>query len=208
MEKLSEAKTAVAAERAVDLVAAEAHIEGFLRALGHASDTDPELANTARLVATAFHTELLSGYRMRPEQILSETLAADGGDMIVVRDLDVTCVCPHHLLPASGVVHIGYVPSGKIVGFGALARLAECFGRRLTLQETFCEQVAQALVTHLGARGAGCVADLVPTCLTARGQRPAHARVTSVATAGLLKDDPTFRRELFALAGVQKDAAR
>jgi GTP cyclohydrolase I len=200
VEKLKREATHAVTE--VNLDAAAEHIEGFLRAIGHPPSSDPELANTGKQVAKAFHEELLRGYRMQPAQILAETIAAPGGDLVVVRDLDVTCICPHHLLPASGVVHIGYVPNGKLVGFGALARLAECFARRLTLQETLCEDVAQALVTHLGARGAACVAVLAPACLTARGEQPAHARVTSCATAGVLRDDAALRCEFFALAGL------
>jgi GTP cyclohydrolase I len=186
---------------AVDLEAAAKHVEAFLTALGHAPSSDPELASTGKLVARAWSEELLRGYTMRPEAILADTLAADGGELIVVRDLETTCICPHHLLPASGVVHVGYVPNGKIVGFGALARLVECFARRLTLQETLCERVADALVQHLGARGAACVADLAPSCLTVRGEKPAHARVTSCATAGVLRSDAALRAELFSLVG-------
>lgn len=184
-----------------DVAAAAKHIEGFLRALGHPVDSAPELAHTGELVASAFHHELLRGYRMDPAAILADTIAADGGDLVVVRDIDVTCICPHHLLPASGVLHIGYVPDGKIVGLGAIARLAECFTRRLILQETLCENVADALVTHLGARGAACVARLAPACLTARVERPAHAKAVTSATAGVLRSDPSLRGEFFALIG-------
>jgi GTP cyclohydrolase I len=195
-----------AAGAGVDLSAAAHHIEEFLRALGHAPSSDPELANTGKLVASAFHDELLRGYRMDAAQILSEALAADGGDMVLVRDLDVTCICPHHLLPASGVLHVGYVPAGKLVGLGALARLAECFSRRLILQETLCEQIAEALATHLGAPFAACVAELSPACLNARGAHPAHARATSAASAGRARHDAALRAQFFALLG-QRDTA-
>jgi GTP cyclohydrolase I len=103
------------------------------------------------------------------------------------------------LLPATGVLHIGYLPGERIVGFGALSRLAHAYARRLILQETLCECIAQALVTHLGARGAGCVADLRPLCLTARGDRPSHASVVTAATSGELSNDAELRREFFAL---------
>jgi GTP cyclohydrolase IA len=191
-----------AGEHAVDLDAAAVAIEAFLRALGHPPDSDRQLRDTGRLVAQAFHGELLAGYRMDPAEILRESVAASGGDMVVVRSLDVSCICPHHLLPASGVVHVGYVPSNRVVGFGAIARLVECFSRRLILQETLCEQVAEALQTQLAARGAACIAELAPACLTARGERPAHARVVTSATTGSLQSDAQLRREFFAAARV------
>lgn len=190
----------VRANPAVDLQAAARAIEAFLTALGHGPDSDPELRNTGMLVARAFHEELLSGHREDPAAILRDTLSATSEELIVVRDIPVTCMCPHHLLPATGVLHVGYLPGERIVGFGALSRLAHAYARRLILQETLCERVAQALVTHLGARGAGCVADLRPLCLTARGERPSCASVVTAATSGRLRDDAELRREFFALA--------
>ncbi|MEY4582620.1 MAG: hypothetical protein RL701_7323, partial [Pseudomonadota bacterium] len=147
----------------------------------------------------AFYEELLAGHRVDPEAALGEPLEATGGDMIIVRDIAVTCVCPHHLLPASGVLHVGYVPGDRIVGLGGIARMARAFASRLILQETLCEQVAEALMQHLGARGAGCIARLKPACLTARGERATHASVITAATSGALRTDPALRNEFYAL---------
>jgi GTP cyclohydrolase I len=105
-------------------------------------------------------------------------------DLVLVRDIATTVVCPHHLLPASGVAHVAYVARGRVVGLGAVARLVDCFARRLTLQEVMSRAVADALVDHLGASAAGCVADLSPACLTARGERRHGARVVTFAVAG------------------------
>jgi GTP cyclohydrolase I len=186
---------------AVDLVAAARAIEAFLTALGHPPSSDPQLHETGQLVAAAFHHELLSGYRVHAADVLRDTLAADGGgDMVLVRDIAVTCICPHHLLPATGRLHIGYLPQQRIVGLGALTRLAHAFSRRLILQEALCSEIAEALVRELGARGAGCIAELSPTCMTARGDRASHAQAVTVATAGLLQTDAELRREFFALA--------
>jgi GTP cyclohydrolase I len=125
--------------------------------------------------------------------------------LVVLRGIDVVCICPHHLLPSTGVLHIGYLPNERIVGFGALAQLAHCYSRRLILQETLCEQVANALVAHLGAIGAGCIADLAPACLTCRGERPAHARVVSFAAAGRMQEDAALRAEFMSLAQARSD---
>ena len=194
--------------RAVDLQAAARAIEAFLTALGHPPASDPELENTGMLVARAFHEELLSGHRDDPAAILRETLNATSHELIVVRDIPITCMCPHHLLPATGVLHIGYLPGERIVGFGALSRLAQAYARRLILQESLCERVAQALTEHLGARGAGCIAELRPLCLTARGERPAQASVVTAATSGELLHDAALRREFFDLVRTRGQEAR
>jgi GTP cyclohydrolase IA len=190
----------------VDLQAAARAVEAFLTALGHPPDSDSQLLKTGQLVARVFHVELLNGYSADPAAILRDGIAASTGDLIVVKDLSITCMCPHHLLPATGVLHLGYLPSDRIVGFGALERLAHALSRRLVLQEALCEQVAQALVDHLGARGAACIAELQPACLTARGKRPTHARVVTAATSGVLRENADLRREFFAIA--QRSEAR
>ncbi|HKP62701.1 MAG TPA: GTP cyclohydrolase I [Polyangiales bacterium] len=192
----------------VDLAAAARAIEAFLRALGHAPEKDPLLAETGKLVAAAFHGELLAGYREDPAQIFADCMSSSSKDLVVVRGIDVTCMCPHHLLPSSGQLHLGYVPAGKLAGFGSIAKLARCYAQRLVLQETLCEQVAGALVEHLGAAAAGCVADLAPGCLTCRGERQAHARVVSFAAAGTMQGDANLRREFLELAGVRMEQSR
>lgn len=188
------------AEGRVDLEAAARAIENFLTALGHAPTSDAQLRETGKLVARAFHEQLLAGYRDDPAEILRESIAAHGGDLVVVRGVAVTCMCPHHLMPAKGVLHLGYLPGQKVVGLGALSRLAQCLSRRLTLQENLCEEVAAALMGELGARGAACIAELHPTCLTARDDSTAHADTVSVATLGLLRSDAQLRSEFFVLA--------
>ncbi len=176
----------------VDLARAAEAIEAFLAALGHPIATNPELAMTGQRVAEAFHDDLLGGYAMDAATILSETCASDVPGMVVLSGIATTTMCPHHLLPASGTAHVGYLPSGKLAGFGALGRLVQCFARRLTLQEQLGQDIADALVEHLGARAAGCVLDLEPACVVARGGRQARARAITTAFAG--KADAEFRR--------------
>lgn len=176
----------------VDVQAAARAIEAFLTALGHPPASDPELVGTGRRVAEAYAQELLAGYAQDPAVILADATASEAPGIVVVTDVGVTTTCPHHLLPASGVAHVGYLPGERVVGLGALARLVHCFARRLILQEDLGARVAEALVTHLGARAAACALDLSPTCMTARGEREHAARAVSVAYAG--EADDTFRR--------------
>jgi GTP cyclohydrolase IA len=177
----------------IDRVRAAAAIEDFLRALGRSPECEPELSNTPRLVASAWADELLIGYQMDPAAILSETLATADAELVGLRDVATTVLCPHHLMPASGVVHLVYAPAGRVVGLGALARLVTCYARRLILQETLVQAVADALVEHLGARGAGCVANLAPACLTARGERCHAASAMSFASAGEMRQGGPLR---------------
>ena len=182
------------ADDEVDLPAAARAIEAFLQALGHPVTSDPELASTGARVAEAFHRDLLEGYRSDPAAILADACASPPGpgSLVMVQDIATTAMCPHHLLPAPGVVHLAYAPGERLAGLGALGTLVQAFARRLILQETLAQNVAEALVTHLGARAAACAADLQPTCVTARGGRQHAARATSIAFAG--DADELFRR--------------
>ncbi|MBX3249735.1 MAG: GTP cyclohydrolase I [Myxococcales bacterium] len=167
-----------------DLERASRAIEDFLTALGHPPGSDPELSETGRRVAEAFAAELLTGYADDPAAILADATASVAPGLVLVTDVSTTVVCPHHLLPATGVAHVGYLPGERVVGLGALARLVHCFARRLILQEDLGQRVADALVTHLGAKAAACALDLSPTCMIARGERAHGARAVSVAYAG------------------------
>jgi len=183
----------------VDLSKAARAIEEFLEALGLDPKREPELRETGRRVADAYANELLDGYAQDPAAILAEHTASTSRGLVMVAHLPLATMCPHHLLPALGVAHVGYLPGEHVVGLGALGQLVDCFSRRLTLQEDLCQNVADALVTHLGARGAGCAADLVQACVNARGERRHGARSFTVATAGTLAVDDGARREWLAL---------
>jgi GTP cyclohydrolase I len=177
----------------IDRARASAAIEAFLRALGRSPESEPELAQTAGLVADAWADELLIGYAMDPAEILSNSMGSPGSELVGLRDVETTIVCPHHLLPATGTVQLVYAPGDRVVGLGALARLVTCFSRRLILQETLVQAIADALVEHLGARGAGCIATLSPACLNTRGERCQTASALSLATAGEMREGRSLR---------------
>lgn len=167
-----------------DLARAAAAIEDFLAALGHPVTSHAELRETGRRVAEAFHEELLSGYRDDPARILADTCETSSRGLVIMTGLGVTTLCPHHLLPATGVAHVFYLPGDRVVGLGSLDRLVQCLARRMVLQEELGQQIADALVGHLGAKAAGCCLELVPSCVAARGARQTRARSVTVAFAG------------------------
>lgn len=181
-----------------DLDAAAEAIEAFLRALRLPTQGDPELVGTGARVAKAFAEELLAGYAMDPRQILEKSTATQAPGLVVLGGVATTAICPHHLLPAQGTVALGYLPGGRVVGLGALARLVQCRARRLILQEDLAQTLAGDLVEHLGAKAAGCLAALSPSCVTARGANAHGVSANIVAFAG--EATPAFRSEFLALA--------
>jgi GTP cyclohydrolase I len=159
-----------------------------------------DVRGTPRRVAEAFRDDLLDGYRQDAGAILSAAMPAGSDDLVAVTGIDFHAVCPHHLLPYRGSACVAYVPGGRVVGFGVLARLVDCFAHRLVIQEVLARQVADALVEHLGARGAACILDAEQMCLTVRGERRREARAHSHAFAGPVGQGAAWQRRVLRLA--------
>lgn len=161
----------------------------FLRATGVPLD-DPELAQTPARVAAAWADEFLDGYGTSIEEALGECSPAPrGAGLVVVTHLDYTGVCPHHLLPYRGVAHLAYQPEQSVAGFGRLGVLVDALAHRLVLQEALAQQVAEALVSGLGATGAGVILEAEQTCMTLRGERQPRSRTVVEAFAGSFTEE-------------------
>ena len=170
-------------------------MRAFLVALDVPVDADPELRDTPELVARAWRDELLEGYGTDAREALADALPSTSEGLVTLTEIRYTSVCPHHLLPSTGVAHVGYLPGGRIVGLGNLVRLVELNAHRLVLQETLGQRVADAMVEHLGARAAGVVLDASDSCMIARGERQHDARVVTQSFAGEWRHDVARRAE-------------
>ncbi len=182
----------------------------FLEGAG-LSLSDPDLRDTPERVARCWSEEFLGGYRTTPEEALGECFEApvgEDGALVVVTGLRFHSMCPHHLLPYAGTAHVAYVPKGRVVGFGRLAALVDCFAHRLILQEALAHEVAEALARVLESPASACVIEAEQSCLRLRtaGQRDAvtHAE----AYCGTLRRDGPLRRELWARLGARAGAGR
>jgi GTP cyclohydrolase IA len=176
-------------------------VEQLLRASGLDPARDPDLLQTAERVSQLWLTEFLAGYDMDPAAILGEAVEGEEDpEVVVVGGLRFHSMCPHHLLPFRGVAHVAYLPQGKLVGFGRLAELVECFTKRLTLQERATHQIAEALCTELGARGAGCVIEAEQLCLALPGERHDASGVVTSAFVGEMRDRPDIKARLLEAA--------
>jgi len=181
----------------VDLDAAERAAADFLKALGVDVDTE-DLKETPARMARAY-AELFDA---RPLRLT--TFANDEGydELVLARDIPFRTVCEHHLLPFSGVAHVGYLPGERIVGLSKLARLVEHFAARPQVQERLTKQVADCLESRLQAKGVGVVLEAEHSCMTLRGVRAHGSKTVTSAMLGTLRTDARSRAEFFALAGV------
>ncbi len=181
---------------AAEPVTAEEAATDFLLALGVDLD-DESRRDTPRRIARMY-SELLT-----PEPFDATTFPNDGGydELVVARDIPFHSLCEHHLLPFTGVAHVGYLPGERIIGLSKLARVIDHFARALQVQERLTTQVANWLQAELSPQGVGVVLEAEHACMTIRGvQKPGATTVTS-ALHGLVRDDPRTRQEFLALAG-------
>lgn len=156
------------------------------------------LVDTPRRVAKSY-LKLFEGYRQKPEDLLT-VFDADGYDQIVLlKDVEFYSTCEHHMLSFAGRAHVAYLPGKKIVGISKLARLVDMYARRLQIQERICDQVTEALMTHLQPRGAACLIEASHLCMRARGVEKQSSVMVTSSLKGIFLTDQSARAELMTL---------
>ena len=179
-----------------DLMAAENAAAGFLRALGIRVDTD-NMRETPGRMARAY-AELFTS----PAFNLTTFPNDEGYDeLVLARSIPLQSVCEHHLLPFTGVAHVGYLPGDRILGLSKLARVVAHFAARPQVQERLTKQIAAWLDEQLRPKGVGVVIEAEHTCMTLRGVRAVGSSTVTSTLLGVLREDSRSRQEFFSLTG-------
>ena len=180
--------------------------EEAVRTLIRWAGDDPKregLLGTPDRVVRAWR-EFFRGYDQEPKAILKRTFEETDGydEMIVLKDMRFESHCEHHLAPIIGRAHIAYLPHHRVVGISKLARLLDCYAKRLQIQEKMTAQIANTLQEVLQPRGVAVVVDASHQCMTTRGvHKPGTSMVTS-RMLGAFRTDPSTRREFLAIIGL------
>ncbi len=178
----------------IDLDGAERAVRDLLAALGQDPDGE-HVRDTPRRVALAYE-ELLT-----PRPFVATTFPNDEGydELVLARDIPFHSLCQHHLLPFSGVAHVGYLPGDRILGLSKLARVVDHFSRGLQVQERLTTQIGDWLEDRLSPKGAGVVLEAEHLCMTLRGVQAVGSRTVTSSLHGLIRDDARTRAEFLAL---------
>lgn len=177
----------------------EGIVKAMLSSIGE--DVDREgLHDTPKRVVKSWG-ELYAGYNQNPGTILERDFAGEGYDeMIVLRDIELYSMCEHHMLPFYGKAHVAYIPGDRVVGLSKLARVVECFARRLQIQEKLTRQIAEAIEEHLKPKGVGVIIEAQHMCMVARGVGKQNSVMTTSALLGRFRD-AEVRAEFFNHSG-------
>ena len=162
------------------------------------------LLETPKRVVNAYR-DWFSGYGVDPREYMRRTFEEVEGydELVVLRDIAFESHCEHHMAPIIGRVHVGYLPTDKVVGISKLARVVEGYARRFQVQEKLTAQIAGCIDEVLKPRGVGVVVDAVHQCMTTRG---VHKRGVSMVTSrmvGVFRSDARTRAEFLQFIDIK-----
>ena len=181
--------------------------EEAVRTLLRWAGEDPQregLIDTPQRVVDAY-TDWFSGYTVEPSDYLRRTFEETGGydEMVVLRDIEFESHCEHHMAPIIGRAHVGYLPTGKVVGISKLARVVDVFARRFQVQEKMTAEIARCINDVLQPQGVGVVIEAAHECMTTRG---IHKRGVSMITSkmmGTFRSDARTRNEFLTFIDIR-----
>lgn len=180
----------------VDAERVKAAVVELISAIGE-DPSRAELLATPQKVAEAY-SEFFKGVGVDETQVLGETFLAEHNEVVILKDIDFVSMCEHHLLPFTGVVHVAYLPSDRVIGLGRIPKLVEIVAARPQLQENVTAQIADALEKGLGTKGVVVVVEARHHCVISRGARQPEANTITMAARGCYAE-PAARAEVMGL---------
>ena len=183
----------------------EEEVQEAVRTLITWAGDDPTregLLDTPKRVLKAFN-EFFSGYREDPDKILSKTFEEVAGydEMVVIKNIRLESHCEHHMVPILGTAHVAYIPEKRVVGISKLARIVDCYAKRLQTQETLTAQIAACIQRVLLPRGVAVVIDASHQCMTTRGVHKTSANTITSRMLGIFRTDARTRMEFLNFIG-------
>jgi GTP cyclohydrolase IA len=149
---------------------------------------------------------LMQGYTMNPDEIIKKAIFTEEcNHMIIVRDIELYSMCEHHMLPFFGKCHIGYIADNKVYGVSKLARLVDCFARRLQVQERLTQQIAYSLMEPIKAQGVGVVIEAHHLCMMMRGVSKQNSKMITSAMLGCFRNETATRNEFLKLISLERE---
>lgn len=176
---------------------AEENIKEVLKYIGE--DVNREgLLETPKRIRKAYD-EVFSGYKQNPKELMKVFKDGSCKEMVILKNCEFYSMCEHHMFPFFGHISIGYIPNGKVIGISKLARLVDCFAKRMQIQERLTSQIADTIMEELGALGVMVICEGVHFCMRSRGVKKQDASMVTSAVRGVFADDYKARQEFLSL---------
>ncbi|GAA0214584.1 GTP cyclohydrolase I FolE [Kangiella japonica] len=143
---------------------------------------------------------LTQGYEQDLNTVVNNAIFdSDNDSMVIVKDIELYSMCEHHMLPFIGKAHVGYLPTGKVIGLSKIARIVDMFARRLQIQENLTKQIAEAIQDVTGASGVGVIIEAKHMCMMMRGVEKQNSVMTSSTMLGQFRSSQNTRNEFLTL---------
>jgi len=173
-------------------------IKKILEAIGEDPDR-PGLKHTPMRVEKSFQF-LTNGYKQDVKKLINNAIYEEEcNDMVIVKNIEFYSMCEHHMLPFYGKCHVGYIPNGRVFGVSKLARIVDCFARRLQLQERLTRQIANTILESITPEGVGVVMEAQHMCMRMRGVEKQESLMVTSAMLGSFRKEQSTRMEFLNL---------
>lgn len=156
------------------------------------------LLETPKRVEKAYE-EIYSGYKQNPKELMKTFTEGTCREMVILKNCEFYSTCEHHLFPFFGHISIGYLPDKKVIGISKLARLVDCFSKRMQIQERMTAEIADCIMEELGARGVMVVCEAQHFCMKSRGVKKQNASMVTSAIRGIFEEGIALRQEFLSL---------
>lgn len=187
----------VTKRKKIDTDRIEKAVHEILLAVGEDPNREGLLKTPQRVAR--MYTELLGGMDENPELHAKSVFTESYSEIVLLRDIPFYSVCEHHMMPFIGSAHIAYIPTGVILGVSKLARIVDCFARRLQIQERLTCQIADFLMDKINPEGVSVVLEASHSCMTIRGVKKPGSVMVTTALRGVFMTDPKSRSEVLSL---------
>ena len=145
------------------------------------------------------YEEIFSGMDESSEIFLAKRFHVENNDVVMEKDIVFYSMCEHHLLPFYGKAHVAYIPNGEVVGLSKLARTVETFAKRPQLQERMTNQIADAIMEQLGAKGVMVMLEAEHMCMTMRGIKKPGSRTVTCVKRGEVETNDSLVRDFYQM---------
>jgi GTP cyclohydrolase I len=143
---------------------------------------------------------LTRGYAQTVDEVVNGALfESNTSEMILVKDIEMYSLCEHHMLPFIGKCHVGYLPTGKVLGLSKIARIVDMYARRLQIQENLTKQIADSIMQVTKASGVGVIIEAQHMCMMMRGVEKQNSVMTTSVMLGHFRSNQTTRTEFLSL---------
>jgi len=168
---------------------AEEAVSTLLRYIGEDTSRHGLIETPARVIRA--YDEFFDGYAKDPKEELTKTFEdiEEFDDIVLVKNIEFTSHCEHHMVPIKGIAHVAYWPDKAVVGISKLARIVDIFAKRLISQENMTRELANCIEEALSPKGIGIYIEADHECMSSRGVKKRSASTVTTTFRGVLSED-------------------